>query len=697
MNAAPPAPSTVFRGLGLVALITWLFLAFRGFESPLAWAVFVVVTGVCVFVPAIGERALAALRRPTMHTFVAACAALAALISYSVVSSALHDRPSVIDANVYLFQARALSHGHFGMPIPEPRQLFGARFLFAGDDGRMYGVFPPGFPLFLVPFVWIGAPMLAGPVVAALLVFAQWLLGDAIDREGTATRLAILLSLPSVARAVETADLLSHAFVAVMGTIAIALAVRERAESSRARLLLIGGALGWATTARLLDGVLFSAIVAVLLAGRMPLRRAILPLLTLLPFLTFLLFAQKAATGSFLVPTQTLYFARSDWPPTCHRLGLGVDVGCAVEHGDERATFGADGYSLRDALRVVRERAGALGADLFGFAPIALAGFAAVIVRAQKRDAFLAASILGFTIAYGLFYYGNSGVYGARHLFPIAPLFWLLVARGLSDPLHPRLGASLAVSALALGSLVAVPRWLLSTRALRADAEKRIDIRGIVERSELPRGLVVTGDELSYLAAFDPYVDGRDRVIVRFDGSGLKDLRRAYPELPVHSVLAGDTHQSQQLAAPPPGLLVELERAWPSFVRPNGVGTRVVNAKNCCGAEASGDRVLFIFQSREGASLSIPFTLARAGRFALRVDGLVAPDYGNWSMRVDHHALPDWDGYADVVAHRQGTPSAPIDLLAGAHTITFTCTGKRAESRGTLAAFDALVGYLPTP
>jgi hypothetical protein len=157
-------------------------------------------------------------------------------------------------------------------------------------------------------------------------------------------------------------------------------------------------------------------------------------------------------------------------------------------------------------------------------------------------------------------------------------------------------------------------------------------------------------------------------------------------------VLEGDAHQTAQLAPPPPGLQFELERGWPSFLKPNGVAAKTLSAKSCCNIEASGERVLFVIVAAPGGSLTIPFTNPRAGRFALRVDGLVAPDYGTWSIRVDDRPLPDWDGYAPVIAHKQGTASDPVELTAGPHTITFTCTGKHPDSRGMLASFDTLVG-----
>ncbi|MBI2388687.1 MAG: hypothetical protein HYV09_03635 [Deltaproteobacteria bacterium] len=709
------APSQAIRALGVALLSTWALLAARGFfPDKMAWVAlgaFAAALGVGLAAPGAVSRLLSWVMAPSERAFVVACAAVAALASFLVVSGPMRDRPVSIDGVVYLFQARALSHGHFGATLPEPAQLFGARFLFEGADGRLHGVFPPGFPLLLVPFVWLGAPMIAGPTIAAALVFAQWLLGRAIEGKqgegkegegeqrvadhGAATRWSLLLSLPSFARASETSDLLSHAWVAALGTTAVALALLCRERATVGRLLAIGAAIGWAMAARHLDGLVLGAFVAAILlhavaTKKLGVGRALLPLLSLLPFVALVLLANRAASGSPWIPTQTEYFARSDWPTSCHRLGFGWDVGCAVEHADERATFGPDGYGAADALRVVRERAGTLGGDLFAFAPIALLGFLGVARRGRGVDALLASMVVVFTVAYGLFYYGSSALFGARHLFAVAPFVWLLVARALVDEEGRRRAV---IAAVVVAMLVgAAPRWISGVARMRQGQIARVDVRDVIRRAGIDRGLVVTGDQLSWIAAFDPS-DGP--LVARFDGSGLKDLRRAFPDLPVHSVLAGDQLQTQVLPPPPPGLLVELERAWPSFLRPNGVGTKTANAKSCCKVQASGDHVLYVFEAREGASFTIPFSAPRAGRFALRVDGMVAPDYGTWSIAIDEHALPPWDGWAKDIAHKPGAPSAPIDLAAGRHVLTFRCTGRNPASTGYRAAFDALVGVLP--
>jgi hypothetical protein len=677
----------------LVAL--WVVLTMRAELDILtiAWAVLIAIAFVIARSRArFTEVAFELLRKPTLRTFLVSSALVAALLSYLVVSGPMHERPYSIDAHVYLFQARALSHLHFGVPIPEPRTLFGGRFLFEGADGKLHGVFPSGYPLFLVPFVWIGMPLLAGPVTAVMLVLAQWLLGRAIEGEdGVATRLAVALSLPGFARALETGDLISHAIVAVHASTAIALSLLLLEKAMVARALGIGAAVGWAAAARFLDGIVIGAIVGAIVLYGVARRKVsiglILPMIVAaLPFVALVLVDQKAATGSFRVPTQSIYFARSDWPPTCHRLGFGADVGCAVEHEKERASFGPDGYGLSDAFRVVRQRVSILGVDAFGLSWIGVGGFAAVAAWGRKRDALLAFAVTLFALAYGLFYYGNAAGFGARHLFPVAPLLLLLVARAAE-----RLpGAAIAVALTVLVS--AVPRWIAGTETVRRAQSGRVDLRSVIARGEFERGMFVTGDEMSFISAFDPYRDGDARVLVRFDGSGLKDLRRLRPDLTVHSVLEGDQIQTSKLPAPPPGLLVELERAWPSFIRREGdVGYKVVRSQQCCQLDASGERLLFVFHGTLGASLKIPFFVPKSGSFALRVDTVSGADHGIWSTAIDGAPLSTIDGYGDKPALKKGEEQLRT-LSAGDHVLTLTCVGKNPASKGLSMSFDALIG-----
>lgn len=709
-------PSQALRALGAILFGAWVVLAAPGlFErgALTGWIACAVALAAALALPGAATSALDAIARPRARTFVVVAATIAALASWLVISGPMRERVLSIDGTVYLFEARAFSHLSFGHPIPEPRLWFGGRFLFEGADGRLHGVFPPGFPLFVAPFAAIGAPLLVGPVVAVGLVLSQALLGRAIEGEvGVATRLGIVVSLPTFARAIETADLLSHAFVAALVATAIALAFLVSEQERRRGPLLgaaIGAAIGWATAARLLDGIVAGAIVASILVvavarRRVPLLVPAAAILTFLPFLTLVLLHQKTSTGSWLVPTQSIYFARSDWPSTCHRLGFGVDVGCAVEHAAERRSFGEDGYGLADAFRVVRERASAVGGELLGLAPLAAIGVGVGAWRGRARDAVLAAWVVLLTVAYGLFYYGNAPIFGARHLFPIAPALWLLVGRAVDasarafedETRGARARAAVAVAVVAGVTAAMLSRWMYGLSAVGRAQHARVDVRSAIDAHGIDRGLVVTGDELSWIAAFDPARDGPERIVVRFDRSRLEDVRRTHPDLPVHAIVDGDADQSQQMPPPKPGLLVELERAWPSFVRPDGVGTKVINAKSGFGVDASGEQALFVFAAHPGASFSIPFTVPRAGRYSLRLDGMQAPDYGTWRVTLDGVELATWDGFAPEVGAKQGEPSAPRELAAGAHVLRFESTGRNAASTGHLGAFDALVG-VPAP
>jgi hypothetical protein len=664
----------------------------------------------------VARRVPDVLLAPPRAVFVGACALAAAGVSWWVVRYGFANKPLSIDAGVYLFQARAMAHGHFGAPPPLPAQAFGDRFLMEGPDTQLYGIFPPGWPLAVAPFAWLGRPMQTGPIVAALLVAGQASLGGAIARAGggaregeLAMRVSLLLSLPSVGRALETADLLSHAFVATLACFALsaAFAVGER---PRAYAAVVGGCVAWALAARLLDGLVLAGAVAGVLVWKRPPRRALAwCALGAAPFVLLLVFEQRAATGDWLTPTQTAYFARSDWPPTCHRLGFGADVGCTVEHPGPVARLAGHGFRPLDGLAVARERASALGEDVLGFAPLALLAFVPLAAGASAIDAVAVAFVLALTLAYGLFYYGNALIFGARHLFPAAPFVWLLVARGAAhlphrargsrtveesgpqrergtwlDARHVQGGAVAAVVAVvALGSLGSWKRRLaevVAFQANRSDLRRTLDVHGI------DRGVLKTRDYTALAGALDPWADGGARLLALDDGSGLLELRRAHPDLPVLLSLPGDDVGRLYMASPPPGMLIELDRAWPSFVRPAGLATR-----QAAQAGASGGAVLLVSHATPGSALVVPFDVAAAGDYAVRLDGFAGPDAGDYDVILDGEPLPPWLGYAPSLdAHR--TDGARRTLGSGRHVLALRCTGRDDRSTDYVARLDALVG-----
>jgi hypothetical protein len=687
-----------------MGLWAWLALGERAAWPMHGLVALAVCAGAVLGFPALPGAVTRGVLALPRRWFVGLSALAAAGISGWLVHAVLRDTPLSIDAAVYLAQARALAHLHFGVPAPRPMQAFSNHFMSEGPDRRLYGVFPPGWPLVITPFVAVGAPMLVGPAIAALLVVAQHALGRSVGRlaadadEGElAARVSVLIGLASIGRALETADLLSHALVALLAATAVALALdaRRTGGASDRRAAAIGACVGLAIAARLLDGLLLGVAV-VAAAGCRSLRPR--PLLCAVagaaPLLLLLLVEQHAATGAWLVPTQSTYFARSDWPPGCHRLGLGVDVGCTVEHKGIVAHYGPAGYDYHQALRVVRERAGKVGEDLLSFAPLLLLAFVPVAVGASAVDALQVAFVVGFTLIYGLFYYGNSQFFGARHLFPLAPFVWLLVARAARYvPGRPRgwleasrVRAACTAGVLALAGATARWPWAAGLHEAHEYQDPRADLRRVLASHGIKRAILKTSDEIAVAAAIDPWDDGDERLFVVDDGSGVVEVRRAHPRLPVVLGLSQDEVGRLYPRDPPPGVTVELERTWPTFVRPYGLGASRARRK-----EASGGAVLRLAHAHPGASVAIPFETAVAGRYAVRVDALVGPSDGDYSLSLDGESLPAYHGYAEAREARPGE-TADRALGAGRHVLVATCTGRDERSTGFDAELDALVG-----
>jgi hypothetical protein len=730
-SESAPRPTTRsssrLRSMGVILLAAWVL-----FTTPAAWHIDVIsrlglegFAGAAVLAalfPRVArgfERVLVAIPR---WLFLTITVAIAAGASAWVALKILRGLPVSIDSSVYLLQARAISHGHFGMPFPGPRLAFGARFLFEGSDNHLHGVFPPGYPLFLAPFTRLDQPILAGPFTAALLVIAHYALGMRVTRDEHATRLAILLALPSYPRAIETADLLSHAFVAVLGSTALAVAFTLRDATSRNRdatkppsrdrsallAIALGAALGWAFAARLFDGILFASGAFVVLATapwfrRQPRRSAALFALVVagaLPFVALVAAHQHAATGSWTTPTQYEYFARSDSPHGCHRLGFGRDVGCHVEHPEESDVFRAHGgYTPADGLHVTRERASLFSVEVVGAVIIAWLVFARLVWQPTRRDLFLAAFVVFFTAAYALFYYGNAPLHGARHLFPVAPMFSLLAARAAFalrsrrtrrfDTSHLRGIAALAL----LGAVITAARlaWPVYIAVTDSAERQRVDVRAFIRRHDLHEGLVVTFDPFAWTSAFDPYRDGTSIIPVLFDQAGLTELRRAHPDLTPYFVLPGGAIGRPQFPPAPPVVRIEIDQAWPSFQRVDGLAARSVHSAGQVHLPSSGTRALLVYVAERDASLRFTFDVVNTGTYAPHVEGFSGPAFGDYEIRVDDHPLPVWHGFAPTSAALHGEPGRSIELSAGPHEFEARCIGKDDAAQGYLAMWDLLV------
>lgn len=682
--------------------------------------------------PALSAWLAKVLCKGSRFAFVSAVALSHGAISLATVHTLARNQPFSIDGAVYLFQARALAHGALGVPMEFPRQAFSQRFLFEGADHLLHGVFPPGWPLWLAGFVRLGAPMLAGPVVAVLLVLASESLSRALaEREWPdhsqetlaqrelLVRASILLSLPSFSRAAETADLLSHAFVAALFAAAITLALRvDLVAVSLAkprtwlRPVALGACVAWAFSSRLLDGLFVALCVALVLLARAPsaLRRlsdkrekfsriaAILLALGMgaAPFVSLTLAHQHAATGRWLTPTQSEYFARSDWPPTCHRLGFGRDVGCEVEHGDERASMAPDGYTPRRAFGVARSRAEVLGEDLVMPGQLLFVAMLLVCVSPSLSASFCAAVVCAFAYVYGLFYYGNAALFGARHLFPVAPFAYYLLARALFIPSlahRKRLQPAGLVVAVMLSSLIGQSsRWLVIPQVIAGWTGRNYPIREALARHQSPDGIVLSPSVIHAIAAQDPWADQGRRVIVVQDNAGNFELRRAHPDWSLWTVVVSGALVPLPRGPVPLASVIELESAWPSLQWPSGLMAHRARAERFAGApRLSGSEALALEHARPSSSLQIELDLAQTGQFRVAISYLAAAHHGDYRVTLNAQDLGVLRGYAPALSMGLFVAPTPLALRAGAQRLVFTCVGADARASGHDAALDAFV------
>ena len=245
---------------------------------------------------------------------------------------------------------------------------------------------------------------------------------------------------------------------------------------------------------------------------------------------------------------------------------------------------------------------------------------------------------------------------------------------------------ALASGVLAVAVVAARAPWAAGLHEAHEYQDTRSDLRRTLATHGIDRALIKTPDEIAVAASFDPWRDGDDRLFVVDDGAGVVETRRAHPDLPVLVALPVDDIGRLYARPPPPGVSIELERSWPTFVLPDGLGASRARRQG-----ASGGAVLQLAHAHPGASVVVPFETALAGDYAIRVDGLAGPSHGDYALTLDGEPLPPYRGYAEDKEPRRGE-TVDRALAQGRHVLVATCSGRDDRSKGYDADLDALVG-----
>jgi hypothetical protein len=447
--------------------------------------------------------------------FVAVTAVTAALLSLGYVEYFLRGGPRIIDATSYWLEARALAAGELAFSIPEPSAAFRGRFTVLGPHGLSV-IFPPGYPLLLALGFRLGAPLLVGPLLAALLVVATYVAAKQFALREEVARTAALLSTLCAALRYHTADTMSHGLSALLLVSAVAAAARP----TRSRAVLAGLLAGWLVATRPMSGAVSVLLVLGLVVtgsrGRERLLGVLGAALALVPGFALLLAHQRAATGSLAQSTQLAYYALADGPPGCFRWGFGEHVGCRFEHGDFVKRRLPHGFGLLDGIWVSGERVLWHAFDLANLALLwPLVPWIAWRRRREVGVPWLGLGTLLLVLVYLPFYYpGSYPGGGARLIADALPLEHILLALALTELKVGALLPALSVLGFALSTVHA-------HLALRdRDGGRPMFEPQVLDAGGVTRGLVFVDTDHGFALGHDPKARDPHQAVVVARGYG---------------------------------------------------------------------------------------------------------------------------------------------------------------------------------
>lgn len=447
------------------------------------------------------------------------------LLNIAYVHTYLRGGPRIIDATSYWLQAHVFATGQFAFEPPGPLHSFSGRFLVTTPSGELAVLFPPGFAAVLAIGVRLGLPLMVNPLLGAACSLLTYALGRRWWDEKVG-RFAGVLSALCAASRYHSADTMSHMWCAclVLG-ILLSTTTLTANHTPGLRAPLLGGlCAGWLFATRPVTGLVFGSAGLLALCYfrpitfRVALQRAATYGAGSLPGVGLWFAYQWATTGSVLGSTQAVYYARSDWPNGCFRLGFGRDVGCQFEHGDFLADYQPHGYGLRESLAVTGRRLWVHLRDVANLPWLPLASLLTLRTLGRHRGAALTWALVAIHIAsYALFYYdGNYPGGGARLYAELLPLQHALLAAAL---------VSLAAGWLAVAlPLLGFSLWSASQHEALAEREggRPMYEPTVLENAGVVGGLVFANTDHGFNLGFEPDVNPSSApMVLRLRGDAL--------------------------------------------------------------------------------------------------------------------------------------------------------------------------------
>jgi hypothetical protein len=541
---------------------------------------------------------------------------VAAFLSLGYIAFYLRGGPRDALASVYWLQGRAVAHGELSWAAPEPTASFRAGHLLGAMPDRVAGILPPGYPLLLAAGFLVGAPMLIGPLLSAMLLIVTWALaremalasGFARDRAEAIGRTAAGLSMVSVALRLFTADVLPFGAIAIAVSVALAAALRGRRLADRRFFALAGLAVGALVALQPTSAIATFAVVTAVVLGARDRRGLAGMLLAAVPGVLFLLAANRAAVGHALASPASVYASLFE--------GHAKEA-VELKHG-------------RLVTLLMQLRAHLADVDNLELLPLlALVPLLAPVPgSARSRPALLAGLVVGGQLAVAVVVGTAAGNAGAeRRLVGVVPVEQALMALALAH-LFPRVLARATVGVMG----VALAGFALHVapdhqRLAAADLGRPHYEPDVVRDANVAHGLLYFDDDQGFELAFDPEVPASHGIqAVRLRGDDhdrlLYDLL-GHPQIHRYSAT---TAAATVIAWTPPNAgsdtwRFEAESDWP----PTAASTARVEISEgdpACASDGHGLTVTPIAGSASG-SVTLALPVPR---------GATPPERRSWSV-----------------------------------------------------------------
>ena len=477
--------------------------------------------------------------------------AIAFVLSLTVAFLFFQGMPHVQDSINYLVMAENFAVGRLHSKMPEHYEFFQYTYMIP-DGEKLYSLFLPGFSFFLVPFVILGIPVLANPLLTALNVFLTGKIAEKLFGRKIAV-ISMLFMLFSTFFIVMGGTWMAHSFCMTMTLSAVWAYIHMVDQKSFKYPVILGISLGWLALTRpqntLFVGIpLIVHYILIIIKKRdghffaEALEKGLMSLVFFAPFLVFLLYYNSIYTGDPLIFKQDIFFNYSEPRKFCHRFGLGT--GCPYSNGVE---LPPEGLTFANAFLVSNYRLSSLIMNLF-LHPMILIMLPLAFVFAKNRSdldkLILLFAVFFVNLAGYFFFYYHGNAFGPRYLYETS--FFLIVILSytfcrISEGVFKKNKLNKAVKILmfSLISAAALYQTFFALPALKESYDKSFwnvsaDLKKALDAAGIREGVVFVAPFTMYGSGYAQMDHGHfeNNKIIYVRDLGVKQNRRIMFEYP---------------------------------------------------------------------------------------------------------------------------------------------------------------------